>query len=65
MKLLSNVRLGAACGFISGIDMGILNRLAVLGQPATLRLPGGQEEAPQEEQTVLRARLVRQALGAH
>lgn len=65
MKLLSNVRLGVACGFISGIDMGTLNRLAVLGQPATLRLPDNQEDAPKEEQTILRARLVRQALGAN
>lgn len=61
MKLLSNVRLGAASGFLKNVDLLTLNCLAIQMQPATLRLPKGQETG--EEEPVLRARLVREALG--
>lgn len=61
-KLLSNVRLGVSCGFLKGISLETLNSLLVLTQPATLRLPSGQEELPGQEQEILRARLVRRML---
>ncbi len=62
MKLLSNVRLGVSSGFLKGIAPETLNRLSVLGQPATLRLPSGQEELPGMEQELLRVGLVRKTL---
>ncbi len=62
MKLLSNVRLGVYTGMISGIPLEQLNRLSVLAQPATLRLPSLHEESSGEEPDIMRARIFREAL---
>ncbi len=49
MKLLSNVRLGVACGFIKDISYETLNKLMIQTQPATMMTMNGKQLSPEEE----------------
>jgi protein arginine kinase len=63
INLVSAVRFGVALGIGVEIDLGTLNELLVLTQPAHLQKVAGREMT-ESERNVLRADLVRERLGA-
>lgn len=60
-RLLSQVRLGVAMGYLPEIDLNTVARLTVETAPATLQLNAGKELSG-EERDILRAQIVRAAL---
>lgn len=63
MQLISNVRLGAAGGLLSGISTEAINRLVARVQPATL-MAHENKKMTEEERDILRAGIVREACKA-
>lgn len=63
MKLISNVRLGIATGFITNIPYDLVNSMMVQVQPATVMLPTGKNLTP-PERDALRAKIVSERLAA-
>jgi protein arginine kinase len=61
MQLLSQVRLGALLGLLPGVDVGTINGLMLLTQPAHLQRVVGQE-LTQDQRRVARATLLRARL---
>ena len=61
MKLLSNVRLGVASGFIKDISYETLNKLMIQTQPATMMTMKGKQLSA-EERDILRASMVSEGL---
>ena len=61
MSKLSEVRLGLALGLMGGLDLGSINRLLLLVQPAHLQHGVGRPLEPGERKSA-RAALLRQAL---
>jgi protein arginine kinase len=57
-KLLSDVRLGVSMGIIKDIDIGTLNEILVLSQPATLQKISGKQ-LREDERDIKRAELIR------
>lgn len=57
-KLLSDVRLGVSMGIIKDIDIGALNEILVLSQPATLQKVAGKQ-LREDERDVKRAEQIR------
>jgi protein arginine kinase len=57
-KLLSDVRLGVSMGIIKDMDIGVLNELLVLSQPATLQKISGKQ-LKEDERDVMRAEHIR------
>ncbi len=60
MKLLSNVRLGVACGLFTGISYDTLNQLMVKTQPATMMVMQNKQLSAQERD-IQRAQMAAQA----
>jgi protein arginine kinase len=63
MKLLSRVRLGVCLQRLNDIDLGAVNRLFLMVQPAHMQA-AGCEGLPADELREARATLLRKALGA-
>ena len=61
MQLLSQVRLGAVLGLLPGLDVGVVNGLMLLTQPAHLQRVVGQE-LTQDQRRAARATLLRNRL---
>ena len=62
INLTSAVRLGVALGYKGLPDLGTLNELLVLTQPAHIQMSAGREMEP-TERNVMRAKYVRKRLG--
>lgn len=60
-SLLSDVRLGAACGILKGIPMETLNQLAFNISPAAIQLQAGKELSPQQRD-IQRAAMIRRSM---
>lgn len=58
MELLSKLRLGVELGMISHLDLGTINKMMLLIQPAYLQMLAGKDLSP-FERDVQRARLIR------
>jgi protein arginine kinase len=58
MQLLSQVRLGAVIGLLPGVDVGVVNGLMLLTQPAHLQRVVGQD-LTQDQRRAARATLIR------
>nr|MBN2277772.1 protein arginine kinase [candidate division Zixibacteria bacterium] len=61
MNMLSALRLGVAMKIIDSIDIGLINELLLLSQPAHLQKYYG-EEMPSDQRDALRAEIVRERL---
>jgi protein arginine kinase len=63
MDHLSAVRMGVHIGLVQGVDIDRLNELFILTLPAHLQIREGSE-LPAQQRDVVRARLIRERLGA-
>lgn len=63
MDHLSAVRMGVNMGLVQGVDIDRLNELFILTLPAHLQVREGSE-LPAQQRDVVRARLIRERLGA-
>ena len=61
MTLASQLRMGVCAGLIENVEIGVLNRLLIETQPATLMERAGQKLAP-EQRDRMRAALVKRTL---
>lgn len=64
MELLSNVRLGVACGLLQGVGYETILSVMLRAQPATLALRSGRE-LDEEQSEALRAAFARRSLAEH
>ena len=62
LKLLSDIRMGVDMGIIKNINMGKINEITLLIQPASLQKSAGRILSP-EERDIKRAELIRSKLG--
>jgi len=62
LKLLSDIRMGVDMGIIKNLNMGTINEIMLLIQPASLQKSAGRVLSP-EERDIKRAELIRSKLG--